>query len=278
MISAQVEQVFPMSQTQAITLDFAAATDVGRRRSNNEDSFGYDAEEHIYVVCDGMGGSAAGEVASGMAVRVLVETFEALGSQALEGFPVLPVEERLLASIEEANREVRQAAWNDPALRTMGTTLVCACLDGDRLVIGNVGDSRAYLIREGRCVQITQDHSFLEEQVRNGLLTPAMAAASEFQSVITRAIGAADSVEPDLFAATVRKDDLFLLTSDGLTRYAAPETIARTAGKDRELKAICLDLIEHAKQEGGADNITCLLLRVTEVAGAEVPAAETQPI
>jgi serine/threonine protein phosphatase PrpC len=118
-----------MSQTQTITLEFAAATDIGCRRSNNEDSFGYDAEAHIYVVCDGMGGSAAGEVASGMAVRVLVESFGALRSQAPEGFPVLSAEERLLAAIEEANREVRRAAWNNPRLRTMGTTLVCACFD-----------------------------------------------------------------------------------------------------------------------------------------------------
>ena len=258
-----------MSQTQVITLDFAAATDIGRRRSNNEDSFGYDAEEHIYVVCDGMGGSAAGEVASGMAVRAVVETFGPMASRAADGLTGPSTEERVLASIEEANCQVRQAAWNDPRLRTMGTTLVCACLDGSRLVIGNVGDSRAYLLREGRCQQITLDHSFLEEQIRDGLLTPEMAAASEFQSVITRAIGAADAVEPDLFAVPLRAHDLVLLTTDGLTRYADTETIASIAGRHGDLKAICLELVEYANQQGGVDNITCLLLRAHEVGRAD---------
>jgi protein phosphatase len=247
-----------MRQAQAITLDFAAATDVGCRRTNNEDSFGYDADAHIYVVCDGMGGSAAGEVASGLAVRALVEQFGSLVAQEL------PAEERLLLSIEEANRQVREAARGNPELQTMGTTLVCACLDGERLLIGNVGDSRAYLIRNGRCVQITEDHSFVEEQIRDGYLTREAAAALHLQSVITRAIGAAEGVEADLFAASVMKDDLFLLTSDGLTRYAQPEDIARAAGKTDDLKQICLDLVEFAKAGGGADNVTCLLLRAVE--------------
>ncbi|MGA7523388.1 MAG: Stp1/IreP family PP2C-type Ser/Thr phosphatase [Acidobacteriaceae bacterium] len=254
-----------MSQIQAVTLDFAAATDVGCRRANNEDSFGYDAEEHIYAVCDGMGGSAAGEVASGMAVRALVETFADSAPGSSAGTALQTAEERLLAAIRLANDQVRQAALENPALQTMGTTLVCACLDGGRMLVGNVGDSRAYLLRDGSCVQITQDHSFLEEQIRAGRMTPEMASFSDLQSVITRAIGAADSVEPDLFAAPVRNDDLFLLASDGLTRYAAAEEIAEMAGKHRDLQAICLALIDHAKQLGGADNITCLLLRVVEI-------------
>ena len=270
-----------MSQTLAVTLDFAAATDVGCRRANNEDSFGYDAAAHIYVVCDGMGGSAAGEVASGLAVRALVEGFAgseakadgldangpaADSSDASEAPASQSAEARVLAAIRGANDQVRRVALEHPALHSMGTTLVCACLDQGRMLIGNVGDSRAYLLRNGSCVQITQDHSFLEEQIRAGKMSPEMASFSDLQSVITRAIGAADAVEPDLFAAPVRNGDLFLLTSDGLTRYASPEEIAGIAGRHRDLQAICLALIDHAKQLGGADNITCLLLRVVEVA------------
>ena len=254
-----------MALTPAVSLNFAAATDIGCKRGNNEDSFGYDAEQHIYVVCDGMGGGAAGEVASGMAVRALIETFESQAESSEDG-STRPVEERLLNSINEANRTVREAADNDPQLQTMGTTLVCACLEGTRFVVGNVGDSRAYLIRNGSCVQVTLDHSLLDEQVRSGMLTPEEAAASDLQSVITRAIGISNSVEPDFFAVDLSLDDMLLLATDGLTRYAQPEDIAQIASTGVELATICNGLIEHAKQGGGADNITCMMLRVVEAA------------
>ena len=253
-----------MTPKPAFSLAFAAATDIGCKRGNNEDSFGYDAEEHIYVVCDGMGGSAAGEVASGMAVRALIETFEAQSLVLADGAEPRPTEERLLHSITEANRVVRDASESNEELHTMGTTLVCACLDGARVVIGNVGDSRAYLVRNGSCVQITEDHSFLDEQIRSGMITPEVAAASNLQSVITRAIGVADAVEPDLFAVELSLDDMLLLTSDGLTRYLKPEDIASLAPEGAELAAICNALIEQAKQRGGADNITCIMLRAVE--------------
>ncbi len=253
-----------MTQALTLTLDFAAATDIGCRRSNNEDSYGYDAEEHIYVVCDGMGGNAAGEVASGMAVRTLIESFSLLGQSASDGNAMALVENRLMASIFEANRVVREAGTENPELHSMGTTLVCVCMDGNRAVVGNVGDSRAYLLRNGNCMQITQDHSLLDEEVRSGNMTPEMAAASNLQSVITRAIGVSDVVEPDLFAATLHANDLLLLASDGLTRYANPDEIARAASNGSELAAICNALIAHAKDRGGADNITCILLRAVE--------------
>ncbi len=260
-----------MTLTPAVSLNFAAATDIGCKRGNNEDSFGYDAEQHVYVVCDGMGGNAAGEVASGMAVRTLIEAFEAQMAEPIGEDPPLPIEQRLLNSIIEANRVVREAADGNSELRSMGTTLVCACLDGVRLVIGNVGDSRAYLIRNGTCMQVTLDHSLLDEQVRSGMLTPEEAAASPLQSVITRAVGIAETVEPDLFAVDLTVEDMLLLTTDGLTRYARPEDIARVASSSADLTAICQGLIEHAKQGGGVDNITCMMLRVVEVAPTLAP-------
>jgi serine/threonine protein phosphatase PrpC len=255
-----------MPRPSILAFDFAAATDIGCKRTNNEDSFGYDAEQQIFVVCDGMGGSAAGEVASSMAVRTVIDSFAGAGESA-DGNPDT-VENRLLNAIFEANRAVRDAGSQNPELNSMGTTLVCACFDGDRAVVGNVGDSRAYLVREGNCIQITQDHSFLAEEIRKGNLTPEMAAASNLQSVITRAIGAADSVEPDLFAARLMPGDMVLLASDGLTRYASSDEISAAAGSSGELTAVCNALIEHAKQGGGADNITCILLRANEAAPA----------
>ncbi len=265
-----------MTQALTLTLDFAAATDIGCRRSNNEDSYGYDAEQHIYVVCDGMGGNAAGEVASGMAVRTLIESFGYYGQNAQPGSPMSLIENRLLASIFEANRVVREAGAENPELHSMGTTLVCLCLDGNRAIVGNVGDSRAYLLRNGTCQQITLDHSLLDEEVRSGNMTPEMAAASNLQSVITRAVGVADQVEPDLFAATLQPDDFLLLASDGLTRYVRPEEIALAASSGSELAAICNALIEHAKQRGGADNITCILLHAVEVGSGAMETASRQ--
>lgn len=253
-----------MTPTTAYTFDFAAATDIGCRRGNNEDSFGYDAEAHLYVVCDGMGGSAAGEVASGMAVRTLIEAFEAQGVDAAAAGLTVPIENRLSIAIHQTNLQVHQTAQHNPSLQGMGTTLVCACLDGDRAVLGNVGDSRAYLIRAGVCTQITLDHSFLEEQLRSGAFTPEMAAASNLQSVITRAIGVSGSVEPDLFAVELQLGDLFLLASDGLTRYVQTEEIGIAASSGQDLTAICKGLIECAKERGGADNITCILLLACE--------------
>ncbi len=250
-----------MSQLATLSLAFAAATDTGCKRANNQDSFGYSTDPHLYVVCDGVGGALAGEVASNTAVRNFIESFDALSETTQQ--PELPIESRLLYSIEQANRAVRDLSASDPRFSNMGTTLVCACIDGTRAVIGNVGDSRAYLIREGVCVQITHDHSLIEEQLQNGLLTQEMAANSSLQSVITRAIGMAETVEPDLFAANLLAEDMLLLASDGLTRYLNPAEIASIASVDMELPVICKQFVECAKQRGGADNITCIVLRAT---------------
>lgn len=255
-----------MNEIATLALAFAAATDTGCQRDHNEDSFGYDNAAHLYVVCDGVGGNAAGEVASNIAVRTLIESFEAQ-TQAMGEGAELPVEVRLLHAIQEANRVVRETAESNSQFEKMGTTLVCACLDGSRILIANVGDSRAYLIRKSACLQITQDHSLVDEQVRHGVLTPEMAAASSLQSVITRAIGAVEIVEPDFFAAELQPEDMLLLASDGLTRYLQPPEIASAASGTMELPEICHSLVELAKQRGGADNITCIVLRAIDMQG-----------
>ncbi|HUB30565.1 MAG TPA: Stp1/IreP family PP2C-type Ser/Thr phosphatase [Terracidiphilus sp.] len=257
-----------MSLIPTLSIDFAAVTDVGCVRTNNEDSYGFDSNQHLYVVCDGMGGCAAGEIASSLAVRTLIDGFASSAPDgALEVEPVA-IEQRLLQAIVDANQAVYQAASGDPALQSMGTTLVCACVDGDRTVIGNVGDSRAYLIRANKAIQITLDHSFVEEQIRAGNLSTDSAANSNLQSVITRAVGVAETVEPDLFEARLQPEDILLLASDGLTRYVDPEDIVLAIADGVNLPVRCRALIELAKNSGGADNITCLLVRLSTHAGS----------
>jgi len=238
-----------------LVVEVAALSDLGCRRSNNEDSFGYDLVSHIFVVCDGMGGMAAGEVASRTAVDQLMLFYSELGS--LEQ----TAEERLHRAIVKTNESVWALSQKKDDLRGMGTTLVTACLDGNRLIVGNVGDSRAYFLRDGGCVQITQDHSFLAEQIRLGASEPMAGHTSPLQSLITRAIGAAETVMPDFFVADLLPGDLVMLTTDGFTRYAQAEQIAQWITPDKNLPDMCRQMIGTAKTQGGEDNVTCLLLR-----------------
>lgn len=247
-----------MESQGVLTVEVAALSDVGCKRSNNEDYFGYDLAAGIFVVCDGMGGLAAGEVASSTAVGELLERFRWLSAQGGE------CEQRLHDSILHANEKVRALAQSREELHGMGTTLVSACVDGRKLVIGNVGDSRAYFMRGGECVQITHDHSYIAEQVRNGMMSLEEAGASPLQSLITRAIGTADAVEPDIFTADLESGDTVLLTSDGLTRYADREAIAKVMRAAPDLQSACKALIDTALEQGAVDNVTCLLVRVVE--------------
>lgn len=242
-----------------LKIDVVALTDVGCQRTNNEDGFGYDLESKIFVVCDGMGGMAAGEVASATAVKELVEHFSHSAADDAS------TEDRLYRAILHANAQVYQMAQSDEELRGMGTTLVSACIEGRRLLIGNVGDSRAYFMRGGVCAQITNDHSFLAEQVRKGAMNLEEAKASPLQSVITRAIGTAESVEPDIFTGDLEAGDIVLLTSDGLTRYADAKVIAALILSCTNLADACQALIDRAKQHGAVDNVTCLLLQLLPV-------------
>jgi protein phosphatase len=242
----------------ALKVEVSALSDIGNVRTNNEDSFGYDEAMNLYVVCDGMGGMASGEIASSGAVATLLATFAA--SNTCGG----AIETRLFEAIRAANSVI----WEQgQALQHqgMGTTLVALTLEGDRLLIGNVGDSRAYIFQDGVCTQLTVDHSYVNELIRAGALTVETAQTANLEgmeSVITRAIGAKETVEPDLFSVELRPGTLVLLATDGLTRYLdAQELAAVLAGT--EFESTCAELIRIAKRRGGKDNITCLLLRFT---------------
>jgi protein phosphatase len=233
----------------------SALSDVGCVRTNNEDSFGYDEGLGIFVVCDGMGGMAAGEVASSRAVAALVNAFADSASSGV------PVSARLLHAVNAANLDVWESG-QIPANKGMGTTAVFAALDGDKLLVGNVGDSRAYIVQGERCVQLTVDHSYINELIRNGTLTLENAHQADLQgmeSVITRAVGVAAQVEPDFFSVDLEPGIAVLLATDGLTRYLLQDEIAAILAAS-PFESAAANLIDVAKQRGGRDNITCLLL------------------
>jgi len=236
----------------------AAQTDIGCRRKNNEDSLGYDRDLGIFAVSDGMGGSEGGEIASRLAVEELISAFRLLRS-SYAGVAI-SLADALYHACGRANAAVHARSLGEPALRGMGATLVAMAIEGSAAVIANVGDSRAYLLRQGASTQITLDHSFVAEQVRAGVITLEEAARSPMQSTITRAIGITPSVEVDLFAAELGPGDRILLASDGLVRYVPDEEIASLAAPPVALEAACSTLIELTRSRGGADNITCLLV------------------
>ncbi len=238
-----------------LNVEAAAATDIGLVRKTNEDSFGIDREQGLFIVCDGIGGARGGEIAS----RIAVETFLAIGRQEIAlGTPAALAQERAVAA---ANRAVLARAEWDTCYRGMGTTLVAARLNGDGVSLINVGDSRGYLIRDEQATQITRDHSLVAERVRAGLMAEAEAVTSPLQSVITRAIGIESDVHPDLYEVSLQVDDALLLTSDGLTRYGDVGEVAGMIASAASSEEACQRLIAHAKSGGGADNITCIVLR-----------------
>lgn len=235
----------------------AALSDVGCKRANNEDSFGYDAGCGLYVVSDGMGGSAAGEIASHVAVSVVLEQFRVM---LAGGFtPPEPVQHLLYYAVQRANAAVYQQSKRDVRCAGMGATLVALCVDGPNAIIANVGDSRAYLIRGNSCAPITRDHSLGAEQM---LANPSRTLSDDDPSfnIITRAIGVEATVEPDLFAAAMVPGDRLLLASDGLMKHVSDLEIGRIVQSFSDVDGACTALIEATKRSGAQDNVTCLLV------------------
>ena len=239
--------------TALIHYTAAALTDRGRKRSSNEDAFGVSIEHGVYVVCDGMGGAAAGEVASAMAVDEVM--------RLLTGQPEPPQPEEAEKAILSANKAILARSLRDSRLAGMGTTLVALIAAETNLWILNVGDSRSYRLRNGQLEQITLDHSLVEEQVREGRMTPAEALCSPLRNMITRALGTQACITPDIFALEPEPGDLFLLCSDGLTRELTDPLIESILLIDLPLDELCARLIKAANKAGGHDNITCLLVR-----------------
>ena len=235
----------------------AALSDIGCRRSNNEDSFGYDEATGIYAVSDGMGGSAAGEVASHLAITVTLSNYRAMRED-----PTLrnrPVQHLLYYAVLNANTAVYEHARRDVRCAGMGATLVALCIDGPNAIIANVGDSRAYLLRGASCEPITRDHSLGAEQaaMNPGAAFPPNDARF---NIITRAIGVEATVQPDLFAAQMLPGDRLLLASDGLMKHLDDPEIGRIVQSYQDISQACTTLIEAVKASGAQDNVTCLLI------------------
>jgi serine/threonine protein phosphatase PrpC len=239
-------------QVRGAAFTAAGITDRGRMRHANEDFFVMRPEAGAFVVCDGMGGAAAGETASHLAA----ETAAAALAKAKPGPAAIREAVRL------ANSAVYERARQDPRLDGMGTTLVALSLAGKTAWVGHVGDSRCYRWRAGTLERLTQDHSLVEEQIRIGRMTREQARRSPMQNVITRAVGTRAEVVADVQELQLQRDDLFLIASDGLTRELSDAAIAEileTAASD--LHVVCAALIAAANAAGGRDNITCVMVR-----------------
>jgi protein phosphatase len=245
-------------------------TDVGRVRSNNEDSFRILESLHLFVISDGMGGEAHGEIASSMAVETIVDYCSEAKDDSgitLAGAPGdhwAEKTKRLQSAVYLANSKIYQSAQKNPEQRGMGATLTAAWFDNGRLSIAHVGDSRAYLLRGGTVQQLTNDHSLVAEQVRRGIITPQEAEASEMQSVLLRALGAHSQVEVDVDEVAIFPRDVLLLCSDGLTRMVTEPEIAGSLQAETDPASATRKLIELANERGGIDNVTVIVARFQE--------------
>jgi protein phosphatase len=252
----------------ALAVEVAGKTDVGCVRTNNEDNFGFDSRYGIFVVCDGMGGQAAGEVASKMGVDILLNYFRkqspSAEMQSLNGQNGSSGAQSLASAIQLANKTIFRAGQEHNGRNGMGSTIVAALVRGNSLAIAHVGDSRIYLVRQGTIQQLTQDHSLVMEQVRRGYITLEQAQQSEMQNIILRALGSEESVEADIEDLVAIPGDVLLMASDGLTRYVQDEEILKIVQRPRGLEKACGELVKAARDRGGDDNITCLLVRIVD--------------
>jgi serine/threonine protein phosphatase PrpC len=240
---------------------------VGRKRHHNEDSLLCNNELSLFAVADGMGGHLGGERASRMAVEILEREIEKARHEGLLRVPIgdlplgdpNPIRTLLRRAVIEADRNIYDVAMANPALAGMGTTLTVLLFAGNQLHMGHVGDSRAYLYRDGRTRQLTEDHSWIQEQVRAGLISVTEAKESRFRNIITRSVGFEPSVEPDLAAVAVETGDCFVVCSDGLSNYLTADEIGQvlTGHFYRDVAKVFVDL---ANDRGGDDNVTCLVV------------------
>jgi protein phosphatase len=234
---------------------YAVASDTGRRRRRNEDN--YVVAPPLFAVADGMGGAQAGEVASSLAASAL----EAGTPEELDGHA------RVSALIEEANRRIFDRASTDPSASGMGTTMTVALVEGMSVVIGHVGDSRAYLVRGDSMEQLTEDHSLVNELVKGGKLSEEEAQIHPQRSVITRAVGTDPDVDVDTFTIEAEDGDVFLLCSDGLTDMVEDVDILKLVDSNRgDLEQAVRSLVQLANKEGGEDNITAVAFRISATA------------
>jgi protein phosphatase len=259
----QLVEAPPLNAIPWVTV--ACKTDLGRVRENNEDKFEYyiPAEDHvlalrgqIFLVCDGMGGHAAGQIASELACKTFIDVYL--------NHPATEPETALKAGVVAAHRYVSDVGRLVPARKGMGTTLSGLILLQDRYYVVQVGDSRVYRLRDGVLSQLTEDHTWVDEMIRMGRLTPKEAETHPYKHVLTRAIGGDMPVEPDIFSGSLQEDDVFLLCSDGLINHVSDESLQTHLANNAPSEA-CWKLVGAALQDGGSDNCTVMVIRVYKI-------------
>jgi protein phosphatase len=256
-----------MRKGTQMRLRVGAGTDTGRVRAFNEDVYLSRAEQGLFVVCDGMGGCQAGEVASQMAVDAILEQLNRDPLGTFDSAPTdeqrhLPHTSRLAAAVRRSNQVIYQQAQQDSRHAEMGTTIVGAWIKDDIASVAHVGDSRAYLWHHDTLEPLTRDHSLVEAQVRAGLLDRESSLRSEQQNILLRVLGREPEIDVDLSEVPMQPGDYLLLCSDGLTRMVSDQTLATAIFELRDPQRICDYLIDAANRNGGADNITVVVVEV----------------
>lgn len=250
-------------------IEAAGVSDVGRARSHNEDCYRIEADLGLYVVADGMGGHSHGEVAS----RLAVEAIQSFITESADEDTTWPFaydarfkrhSNRLRMAIRLAHNKVLQAIRSDSALTGMGTTVVGCMVDGNTAAIAHVGDSRAYYFHAGRLELLTQDHTWVNEQVVAGYLSVEQARAHPLKNVVTRALGGEAEVVVDVSEIELEEGDRLLLCSDGLTTMLADDDLAEFLSRDEPIESICRELVRESNRRGGFDNVTVVLLEAVD--------------
>jgi protein phosphatase len=259
-------------------------TDVGLQRDHNEDTFAVLPEHCLFLVADGMGGHQAGDVASRLASEAISDFFQrTAGEEVTWPFhfdsALSESENRLLTAIRLANRQIYEHSLKSQSLRGMGTTVVGALFNADarKMYVGHVGDSRAYVIRDGEIAQLTRDHSLVNDYLRVMPDMPEDQRNELPKNVITRALGMQDSVEVDLLAHETRAGDVFVLCSDGLSGMITDAEIREVAGRTADLQGACRSLAALANEHGGEDNITAVIVRIVEREPARAAGGPVSP-
>lgn len=250
---------------------YGAKTDVGLKRELNEDSLCADPKLGLFVICDGMGGRNAGEVASGLAVEIiqkhLVDAHKSSALPVIGDYnPKLSAQtNRLASAIRLANQIVNGASQSKAGHAGMGTTVVCALVSDPVLSVAHAGDSRMYLVRGENIHALTTDHSLVAEQVRQGILTEEQAEKSAQKNIVTRALGVEETLQVDLDEIELMKGDTILLCSDGLTKGVKPAEIMRVLREEREPQGACDRFVKMANASGGEDNTTVIVIHVRKI-------------
>ena len=251
----------------ALRIEVAGETNVGMKRTHNEDNFSIIEDAGLYIVADGMGGHASGEVASKMAVDALKEFFAATASDPERTWPYKMdrskgyEENRLITGIKLANLRIYESAQRDPRQRGMGTTIVTMFAVEDGVYVAHVGDSRSYRIRDGKIEQLTEDHSLLNDYIKMKRLTPEEIANFPHKNVIVRALGMKDTVKVDTRFEQPRAGDTYLLCSDGLSGSVPDTEMSTILCGSSDLRGAAARLIAKANENGGPDNLTVVLAR-----------------